>query len=228
MGGAGDPGGYDGLLLDHDGVIVTLGDRDALTRAAETALRRAGVADPPADVVETLRISVDPAELETAATRLGVEAAALWRHRDDAVAEALTAEARAGRKAPYRDADLLREVDLPLGVVSNNQTRVVEFVLERYDLREAVETVHARAPNPESLARKKPAPTFLEESMAALGVENPLYVGDSESDVVAGRRAGLDVAFLRRPHRDGYDLGVTPDYDLDGLDGVLGLLGAPG
>ena len=216
--------GYDGLLLDHDGVIVTLGERDALTRAAEAALADAGVA-PTADLVQTLHFSVDSEELLAIADRLDRDPATLWRHRDDRVAEALTAEARAGRKAPYEDATVLRSVGCPVGVVSNNQTRVVEFVLDHFDLRAAIETVHAREPTMASLERKKPSPTFLEEAMTALDVANPLYVGDSASDVVAGHRAGLDVAFIRRPHRDGHQLGVEPTYEVADLHAVRDILG---
>jgi HAD superfamily hydrolase (TIGR01549 family) len=215
---------YDGLLLDHDGVLVTFGDGDALRRAAREALERTGLADPPADAVETLRVSVSPTALERVADRHDLDPATLWRHRDDSVAAALRAEVRAGRKAPYVDVGLLATLERPVGVVSNNQQRVVEFVLDHYDLAAGVDTVHAREPTVESLSRKKPEPTYLEEAMAALDVENPLYVGDSESDVVAGQRAGLDTAFLRRPHRNGHRLDVEPTYDIAGLDAAVSLL----
>lgn len=109
-------------------------------------------------------------------------------------------------------------------IVSNNQTRIVEAVLDRYDLSDHVDTVRARAPRPESLDRKKPRPAFLEAAMADIGVENPLYVGDSESDVEAGRRAGLDVAFIRREHNADWPLDHDPTYEVAGLDDVVELL----
>ena len=34
---------YDSLLLDHDGVIVTLGDTDAMVDAAHSSLQDAGI-----------------------------------------------------------------------------------------------------------------------------------------------------------------------------------------
>ncbi len=217
--------GYDGLLLDHDGVIVSLGEREALTRAAREALRDVGVAEPDPAAVETFQVSVEADDLARVAEDLEVDPATLWRHRDDRVAEALRAEVRADRKVPYDDASVLRDLSLPVGVVSNNQTRVVEFVLDHYDLRAAVDTVRAREPTPASLARKKPEPTYLEAAMETLGVETPLYVGDSESDVIAGRRAGVDVAFIRRAHRDGQELGVEPDFEVSDLHEVGDLLG---
>jgi HAD superfamily hydrolase (TIGR01549 family) len=216
--------GYDALLLDHDGVLVTLGDDTALVDAARTALRDAGVADPDPDAVETLSIAVDDTELETVSRRYDLDPDRLWRHRDDRVEAALLAETTAGRKAPYEDVDVLADLDLPTGIVSNNQTRIVEFVLDHYGLADHFGTVRARSPTRASLTRKKPRPTYLAEAMADLGVEDPLYVGDSESDVVAGHRAGVDTAFLRRPHNAGVDLGVDPTYEVSGLDAVAALL----
>jgi HAD superfamily hydrolase (TIGR01549 family) len=215
---------YDGLLLDHDGVIVTPGDASALTEATERALRDAG-ADPPDEAhVEALRLWADIEDVERVSDDLGITSADLWRYRDDRVAEALRAETTAGRKVPYDDVSALDGLSGPLGIVSNNQTRVVEFVLDHYGLADRFETVRARAPRPDSLRRKKPAPTYLEEAMGDLGLENPLYVGDSETDVVAGHRLGLDVAFLRRAHNAVRDIGVEPRYEVDGLDAVVSLV----
>jgi phosphoglycolate phosphatase-like HAD superfamily hydrolase len=162
---------YDGLLLDHDGVIVTLGDESALRAAARNAFRDAGVADPAPGDVETLRIRVSESDLLRVSRRYDLDPERLWRHRDDRVREALLAEVRADSKVPYDDVDALGRVRGPLGVVSNNQTRIVERVLDHYDLGDHFGTVRARAPHPDSLGRKKPSPTFLDEAMADLGIE---------------------------------------------------------
>jgi phosphoglycolate phosphatase-like HAD superfamily hydrolase len=215
---------YDGLLLDHDGVLVTLADATALERAARRALRDAGVADPDPRAVERLRIRVAPSDLRAVSRRYDLDPDRLWRSRDDCVREALLAEVRSGSKVPYDDVDALGSVQEPLGVVSNNQTHIVETVLDRYGLAEQFGTVRARAPRPDSLDRKKPSPTFVEEAMVDLGVGNPLYVGDSESDVVAGQRAGLDVAFLRRVHNADTVLDHDPAYEVDGLDEVAAIV----
>ena len=219
---------YDSLLLDHDGVIVTLGDETALVDAARTSLLDAGIDDPPADAVDTLSLAVADDELRAVSERYGLDPERLWRYRDDRVDEALRAETTAGRKAPYDDVDALADLDAPTGIVSNNQTRIVEFVLDHYDLAHHFGTVRARSPTRESLTRKKPRPTFLEEAMTDLSVSNPLYVGDSESDVVAGQRAGLDVAFLRRDHNADRSLAVDPTYEVGGLDDVAALVDGDG
>jgi phosphoglycolate phosphatase-like HAD superfamily hydrolase len=215
---------YDGLLLDHDGVIVTLGDHTALSDAAHDALREVGIADPAPDAVDTLSIAVSDEELAAVSERYDVDPDTLWRARDDRVRDVLLDETTAGRKAPYDDVDTLADCTRPMGIVSNNQTRIVDFVLDHYGLDHHFGTVHARAPDPSSLTRKKPRPTYLEEAMTALDIENPLYVGDSESDVEAGQRAGLDVAFLRRDHNTDVTLDHDPTYDVTGLDAVVDIL----
>jgi HAD superfamily hydrolase (TIGR01549 family) len=217
---------YDSLLLDHDGVIVTLGDSAAMTEAARLSLHDAGIENPPDDAVDVLRVAVADDELRALSDRWGLDPDRLFRLRDDRMDERLRAETTAGRKRPYDDVDALADLTVPTGIVSNNQTRIVKFVLEHYGLSHHFRAVHARSPTRESLVRKKPSPTFLEEAMSDLGVSNPLYVGDSESDVVAGQRAGLDVAFLRRDHNADRSLGVDPTYEVRGLSEVTALLSA--
>ena len=215
---------YDGLLLDHDGVLVTLGDHTALHDAAHDALQDVGISDPAPDAVDTLSIAVSADELEAVSERYDVDAERLWRARDDRVEEALRAETTSGRKAPYDDVDVLADLAVPTGIVSNNQTRIVEFVLDYYYVADYFDTVHARAPERVSLTRKKPHPTYLVEAMDDLDIENPLYVGDSDSDVKAGQRAGLDVAYIRRAHNTDTSLDHDPTYDVEGLDKVIEIL----
>jgi HAD superfamily hydrolase (TIGR01549 family) len=215
---------YDGLLLDHDGVITTLVDGGSLRGAARTALRDAGVPDPDESAVRALAIHVDDADLLEVSRQYELDPDRLWRYRDERAYETLRDAVDAGRKVPYDDADALQEVERPMGIVSNNQARLVERALSAHELRELFGTIRARAPERESIGRKKPRPTYLEAAMDDLGVESPLYVGDSESDVIAGRRAGVDTAFVRRGHNGERALGTSPTYEVGGLDEVVELL----
>jgi phosphoglycolate phosphatase len=56
--------------------------------------------------------------------------------------------------------------------------------------------------------------------VTAYDAESALFVGDSESDVVAARRAGLDSTFVRRRHTRDVDLSVAPTYEVDSLHDV--------
>jgi HAD superfamily hydrolase (TIGR01549 family) len=215
---------YDGLLLDHDGVLVTIDGGSTLAESAIAAFGDVGVEDPAPDAVDRIDIRATREGLREVSDRYGVDPDRLWRARDDRIRDALLARVREGVKAPYDDVDTLSRVDGPVGVVSNNQARIVDTVLDRYGLSRHVDTVRARAPRPESLDRKKPRPTFLEDAMDALAVQNPLYVGDSESDVEAGHRAGLDTAYIRRDHNVDRSLDRDPTYEVEGLDDVVGIL----
>jgi phosphoglycolate phosphatase-like HAD superfamily hydrolase len=87
-----------------------------------------------------------------------------------------------------------------------------------------VEPSEAEVQGVAGVERKKPNTHYLDQVMADLGVSNPLFVGDSESDVRVAENAGLDSVFRRRDHRADYDLSVTPTYELDSLRGLPTLL----
>jgi HAD superfamily hydrolase (TIGR01549 family) len=215
---------YDALLLDHDGVIVNVADGDAVRSAAITAFRDAGVDDPTDEQVDTLAFGPTRPELDALSDQVGVESATLWRHRDDNLADALQAAARDGHKEPYPGVDALAGLDYPVGIASNNQRRVVEYILDHHAIAGEFDALRAREPHVDSLDRKKPAPTFLREATADLGVSNPLYVGDKESDLIAGHHAGFDTALVRREHNQGVTPDHEPTYEVDGLDSVVDIL----
>jgi HAD superfamily hydrolase (TIGR01549 family) len=212
---------YDGLLLDHDGVLVTLCSRSTLRAAAREAFADVGVDRPPTADVDAITIRVSPTELRSVAGRHALDPGRLWRAREDRIEAALRSAVETGEKVPYDDVACLESVSVPLGVVSNNQQRIVEHVLEAHGLDHLFETVHARPPTLASLEDKKPAPTYLEAAAGRLGCSNPLFVGDSDTDVVAGRRAGFGTALLRRPHNADRDLDVDPTVDASSLDDVV-------
>jgi phosphoglycolate phosphatase-like HAD superfamily hydrolase len=109
--------------------------------------------------------------------------------------------------------------------VSSNQQATLEFLFEHFGVGGWFETVYGREPDPESLARKKPATHYLDRALADLGVrgERTLFVGDTWVDVVAGDRAGCDTAFVRRPHRRDHALDTEPTYEVETLDDLLAL-----
>ncbi len=215
---------YDGLLLDHDGVLVSLCAASTLRAAAAQAFADVGVPDPrPADL-EAITIRVSPSELRETAGRYDVDPERLWQRREDRIEAALRAAVENDEKTAYDDIACLERAGVPLGIVSNNQRRIVEFVLGAYGISEWFEAVHARPPTVESLHEKKPEPTYLEAAATGIGCSNPLYVGDSESDVVAGRRAGVDTVLLRRGHNADRRIDAEPLTEATSLDAVVDLL----
>lgn len=215
---------YDALLLDHDGVIVNVADGDVVRSAAVAALQDAGVDDPADEQVATLASGPTRHELESVSGQVGVEPATLWQHRDDNLADVLKGATRDGHKEPYPGVDALTALDYPVGIASNNQRRVVEYILDHHAIAGQFDALRAREPRIDSLDRKKPAPTFLRDATDDLGVSNPLYVGDRESDLIAGDRAGFDTALVRRDHNQSVQPDCEPTYVIDGLADAVDIL----
>lgn len=218
---------YDGLLLDFDGVVVNVLPAEIRIPAFRDQIA-ATLADVLTDVdeeiAETLSHSVSPEELSRLSERTGLSSERLWRARDDALATVLDSAAVDGTKTPFEDVTALSEVTHPIGIVSNNQRRVVKSLSDRFDLSHQFETIRAREPHPSSLHEKKPEPTFLHESRRELGVETPLFVGDRESDIRAGQRAGMDTALIRRDHNASVGVGTEPTYEVSSLEEVAALV----
>jgi len=218
---------YEAVLFDNDGVLVEPVGKPVLRRATWEAFDALGVPDPADDDVERLSIGVTPDRLSSVCARYGLDPERFWRARDHYSSHAQRAELRAGRATLYDDFDAVRAIDAPRGIVSSNQQATIEFMHDFFATRDLFGPIYGRSPTTRSLTRKKPAPYYLRRALSDLAVDDALFVGDSESDVLAARNAGLDAAFVRRPHREGYDLSVSPTFELDGLADVLALDGVP-
>ncbi|MBV0901572.1 HAD family hydrolase [Haloarcula salina] len=217
--------GYESVIFDNDGVLLTLTDMDAHYAGARRAFETVGVASPTTAHVEAMSIGVTVPELTAVCETYDIDPERFFRARDEAMAETQRSLILAGEKQPYGDIAALDRLDCPLGVVSSNQRETVAFAFEHFGLARHFDSVWAREPTVESLRRKKPRPYYLERAMDDLGVDNALFVGDNESDIEAAHRAGVDSAFIRRPHRVDAELGVDPDHDVRGLDDVVDLAG---
>lgn len=206
---------YEAICFDNDGVLIQTTDREILVEAARTAFERFD-ATPPESF---LREFAAPAELPTARIReeFGVDPAAFWEHREEEVAARQRAAIEAGEKALYEDVHAIAELDVPLGLVSNNQHETIEFILEHHGLDEYFETAYGRGRAVDELDRKKPDTHYVERALSDLDVDDALYVGDSEKDVVVAERAGIDSAFVRRDHRRDLTLTAEPTYEVPDL-----------
>ncbi|WP_227353789.1 HAD family hydrolase [Haladaptatus salinisoli] len=214
---------YDAVLFDNDGVLVEPAASSTLREAVLTAFAEFD-AEPDADHVDALCRSVTPDDLDRVCAAHDLDPAEFWEVRDGAASEAQLRELRAGRTTTYDDVGALERFERPLGIVSSNQHATIEFMLDHFDLGRHFETYYGRPPTIEAVRQKKPEPYFLERALADLGVEDALFVGDSESDVLAAVNAGLDSAFIRRPHRADYALSVDPTYEIEGLPEILPLV----
>lgn len=212
---------YDAVVFDKDGVLAEPTDWTVIHDAVRDLLRELVDGDPDEADVETL-VGGGIDDIERLAGSLGVDPERLWHRRERAVSEAQRAAMRAGEKTPYDDVDVLRAIDGPVGVVSNNQHWTVEFFLSHFDLAGAVACYYGREPTLSGIERMKPDPHYLQGALSDLGLDpgrdSVLYVGDSESDVAAAAAAGIDSAFVRRPHRRDYALDRSPTHEVRSLD----------
>ncbi|SEO69065.1 haloacid dehalogenase superfamily, subfamily IA, variant 1 with third motif having Dx(3-4)D or Dx(3-4)E [Halogranum amylolyticum] len=215
---------YDAVLFDSDGVLVEPPARRTQLEAAAAAFRAVGVDDVDRTHLVDVVSGMTTARLEEICLAYDLDVAEFWdareRHDERSQFEAF----RAGDRDRYEDVEAVGDLRRPRGVVSNNHHTTVAFKLEFFDLDPLFDTFYGREMTVESLSLKKPNTHYLDRALSDLDAESALYVGDSESDVVAANRAGLDSAFVRRRHTRDVDLSVTPTYEVDSLYDVADLV----
>lgn len=214
---------YDAVVFDNDGVLVDTTDYDVLHEAAWRAFAEAGVDDPDPEHVEEIVVGVTPESLSAVCETYDLSVEEFWRIRDRTSHEAQREHVHSGGKPLFEDVATLSDVELPMGVVSSNQQETVDFLLDHFGVSGLFDTAYGRQPTVADLRRKKPDPHFLEKALADLDAEDALYVGDRESDITAAVNAGVDSAFIRRPHRQYHKLSVEPDHVVADLHDVRAL-----
>ncbi|SFC24842.1 haloacid dehalogenase superfamily, subfamily IA, variant 1 with third motif having Dx(3-4)D or Dx(3-4)E [Halobiforma haloterrestris] len=214
--------GYDAVLFDNDGVLVDPPPVETQIRAARAAFESVGVDDPAREHVTGVVSGVTVDFLHEICATYDLDPETFWSARERHDERSQLDEFRDGTRNRYDDVDAVTDLEVPCGVVSNNHHSTVEFVLDHFGLAGAFDTYYGREMTIESLELKKPNTHYLERGLADLGVgaESALYVGDSESDVIAAERAGLESVFVRRSHCRDVDLEVTPTYEVEDLHEV--------
>jgi phosphoglycolate phosphatase len=115
-----------------------------------------------------------------------------------------------------RDSDPSPEIDgllanagrgnIPVAIVSNNSEAAVRVFLDRFEWARDIRTLACRTPA--KVSQMKPHPYLIVEAARLLGVgpADCVLVGDSVSDVHAGRAAGVPVIGLAKTRRRGDEL----------------------
>ena len=171
-------GDIEAIVYDLDGTLVELlVDWDAVATAAIDVFADVGV-----DVSGTdLWGMLDRAPDEGVADDL--EALIASYERDGA---------RISERLPA--ADVLPEIDIPVGVCSLNCEQACRIALETHDLTTYVDAVVGR----DSVATRKPDPEPLLATVRALSARpnRTLFVGDSERDELTAERAGTAFEYV--------------------------------
>ncbi|MFC7209733.1 HAD family hydrolase [Natronoarchaeum sp. GCM10025321] len=209
---------YDTVVFDNDGVLVERTSFEVLRDATHETFSQFGVTDMDADHVDSMTVGATPAQVDQICGQYDLEPERFWRARERSLSNAQKDEVRAGRKSLYDDVDMLPDLDVSMGIVSSNQQETVDFVLDHYDISHQFGAAYGREPTIESLNLRKPNSHYLDRALADLDADSALFVGDNESDIRAAENAGIDSAFIRRPHRTNWDLNVWPTWDIDSLE----------
>ncbi len=211
---------YEAVIFDNDGVLVEPTETEVLVEAVIESFRAFGVEVERSLAQKTVDRDAVPTEI---ARDHGLDPEAFWHYRELRASLAQQTHVREGGKPVYDDVAALDRLDVPLGLVSNNQHATIEFLLAHYDLTQ-FEISYGRRPTLAGAAKRKPEPDYIQQVLTDLGAEEALYVGDSEKDIVAAHRAGIDSAFLRREHVADVELSVEPTFEVPDLRTLVGRL----
>lgn len=212
---------YDAVLFDCDGILIEPPAHETQTEATRAAFREVGVEEADQQHITAIVNGVTADGLHEICTANDLDRDTFWEAREHHDERSQLDQFRTGVRDCYEDIAAIREIPQDCGVVSNNHHSTIEFVLDFFDLRPLFDTYYGREKTIESLDLKKPNPQYLDRALADLGAESALYVGDSESDVVAAHQAGIDSVFVRRPHCTDVDLSISPTYEANNLHDVI-------
>jgi HAD superfamily hydrolase (TIGR01549 family) len=214
---------YDAVLFDSDGVLVEPPARETQIGALEAAFRELGVENPDKEHLHGLAGGTTLDRLRSIASAYDLDPERLWDARERCDERSQFEAFRAGDRGTYDDVAAIRDLPKPRGVVSNNHHSTIEFKLDFFDLGPLFDTYYGREMTVESIQLKKPNTHYVDRAIDDLGATSALYVGDSESDVVAAERAGLDSVFLRRDHSRDVELSTEPTHEAQDLNDVVSL-----
>lgn len=209
--------GYDTILFDSDGVLVKPPAHETQLEATRAAFREVDIEDADRQHLVDITDGLTRDRLHEICTIYDLDSDAFWEAREHLDEQSQLDKFRDGSRDCYDDIAAIMTLSQNRGIVSNNHHSTIKFVLDFFDLRVSFDTYYGREKTVESLSLKKPNPHYLERALTDLEAESALYVGDSESDIVAAHRAGIDSVFVRRPHCREIELAVSPTYEVDDL-----------
>ena len=213
---------YDAVIFDNDGVLTTMTSHDrahdataATLRELEYDLESAAVRE----IDDTIGRSAESVEAFRAICEShGIDPAYFWRIRETILTEGILEALVTGEKRVHEDVDAIFDLDRRLAIVSNTQHRTLTKIVDHFSWERTFATYYGREPTLEGFTRMKPDPYYVEKTIADLGTENVLFVGDSSNDIGAARNVGIDSAFVRRPRKADLGLELQPTYEITDLE----------
>ncbi len=189
------------IIFDLDGTLVKIPSTNFFDDLLVRALEKVGIPVPPAS--ERVKLWISGQRHEELLKSWGVgDSYVFWKVFDELDYETRKNMIELGVIHPYEDVSCLEELSLnvPLGIVTNTSPRVTFLEVESFNLQRFFSVVVALGTERQSEA--KPEATGVLEAFKALGCHpsEGLIVGDSDADVIAGKKAGSKVVVVKRPH----------------------------
>lgn len=204
---------YDALLFDFDGVLLGTGNGEfghLIDRSIDKALQDYGITEDAPHYGEfsaALR-NKELDRLQELGDAYHVDAADLWQTKEFYAVQEQKHQIQRGERAFYEDVavfpDLAETYDL--GIVSNNNHDFIQYmathesaaaaVLDGNPLETYVDAVYGIPDDIDAVGNRKPDPTYINRAIKDLDAENPVYIGDKETDILAAENAGIDAMFV--------------------------------
>lgn len=150
-----------------------------------------------------------------------VDARTVWTELADATTYARAERIENGNFCLFPEAKgvlrQLHEEGMEMALVSNAPESAIEVMIENYGLRKYFEYFRGIS-SFDDLSDRKPHPDHLNFAKAELKHGPFVFVGDSESDIIAAQNAGMDSVWI---NRDGGSIDTRPDYEIEDLEELL-------
>lgn len=212
---------YDGVIFDQDGVLLDSGINKfrwmEKIRIREAEKKGFDVSE---DHIRTFVKASSHEDVKEVLDDIGMD----WKHLRE------LEEAKENwkiEKIEQGDIKLFPEVEktlssleIPTAVATNAPDLSTRFVMKYFGIGDYFGTV--KAPQLEDMKRfynrKKPKPVMIKEAMDELGLENPVMVGDSGSDIEAAKNAGIDSVHI---NSYGFGADADPTYEAESVREIV-------
>lgn len=218
------------FLFDMDG-IITVGestDSHVYRKGSQKAVEELNPEGIGPHHIEVLKTSSSIPLLKKVCEKVGISIQDFWYHREQFSSELENELIEDGEREIYNDTEAIIDISskYQTGIVSNNREKTAQFINDQFFENE-FDTVVARYPTLRDYKRRKPRPDFLIRAMRRLELTEETdvyYIGDKESDIIAGNRANVKTVLVERPHNHGLNPGNEPDYTFESLHEVRDVL----